>query len=315
MNNEERRLVGTRYKEAGQAEAMKLGHELVSGDLREERINHWEAFIKKNPQAKLYCFRGGLRSQISTSWIRERGITIEYIPGGYKALRRFLLETIDEEVKNRKFLIIAGKTGNGKTPFLTQSKKPFLDLEKAANHKGSSFGILGSQPNQITFENRIADSFLKSPNDAFTLLEDESVMIGSAIVPRAIVNQIHASPIMVLEKTIEERVKHITHDYVFAKNEFFCGDIKKTQEFMLSALGRIEKKLGGLRTQSIRILINQAFLENDPLNPASHAEWIHALLTHYYDPLYERSLKKNERRVVFRGDEKSCLSFIAAYRP
>ena len=57
MNDEERAAVGTRYKEAGQAEALRLGHELVSGGVRAARIDAWEGFLKQHPDARLYCFR------------------------------------------------------------------------------------------------------------------------------------------------------------------------------------------------------------------------------------------------------------------
>jgi len=73
MDDEERHLVGTCYKNSGNEKAVELGHQLVSGDVRERRINAWIEFMDANPNALLYCFRGGQRSKISQMWLHEHG--------------------------------------------------------------------------------------------------------------------------------------------------------------------------------------------------------------------------------------------------
>ena len=314
MNNEERVQVGTCYKNEGQAAALALGHDLVSGKLREQRIDLWSDFIQKNPEAKLYCFRGGLRSQISTSWIKERGLTIEFIPGGYKALRNELIQIIQNESQSRSFFILGGRTGVGKTKILNQAPLPFLDLEKAANHKGSSFGILGPQPSQITFENRVAVDLLKHVPSPYTLIEDESIMIGVSIIPKILFEKMKESPLIVVEKPIEDRVLHIVEGYVLEKTKAYSGDFKKTHEFMDAALTRIEKKLGGLNTSLIRNQLRAAFLSQKKELPSTHFEWVKSLLQHYYDPVYDRSLKKNESRIKVRGNEEECLHYLKQFR-
>ncbi len=314
MNNEERAQVGTCYKKEGQAAALALGHRLVSGNTREHRIDLWAHFIQEHPHAKLYCFRGGLRSQISTAWIKERGIHIEFIPGGYKALRNEMINTIQNESQSRSFFILGGRTGVGKTEILNQAPLPFLDLEKAANHKGSSFGILGEQPSQITFENRIAVDFLKHPASKFTLVEDESIMIGSAIIPRVLFEKMKGSPMIVLEKPLEERILHIIEGYVFEKTKFYAGDFEKTHQFMDSALTRIEKRLGGLNTSLIRNQMQAAFNSQEKAHASTHREWVKSLLEHYYDPVYDRSLKKNESRIKMKGTEHECLKYLEQFQ-
>ena len=154
MNDEERHLIGIEYKKLGQLKAIELGHKLVSGETKENRISDWVNFLKINPNAQLYCFRGGMRSQIATEWIADRGIKLEKITGGYKALRQFLLNTLEEKSKVVKLVVISGRTGTGKTPFLYQTNLPMIDLEKLANHRGSSFGGMGPQPTPINFENK-----------------------------------------------------------------------------------------------------------------------------------------------------------------
>ena len=69
INNNERESIGKRYKHLGQDEAIKLGHQLVKGEVKSARVEHWETFFNKYPQGILYCFRGGMRSKISQQWI------------------------------------------------------------------------------------------------------------------------------------------------------------------------------------------------------------------------------------------------------
>ena len=129
MNDVERQKVGTSYKQQGQEAAIKLGHQLVSGELKAERIAAWAAFAKAHPDGYLYCFRGGLRSQITQQWLKdEAGIEYPRVIGGYKAMRTFLLETTEQAVAQCDFVIVGGLTGTGKTEVLAQLANS-LDLE------------------------------------------------------------------------------------------------------------------------------------------------------------------------------------------
>ena len=87
MSNEERHRVGICYKEQGQAAAIKLGHSLVTGALKDQRIDAWRAFMAENPSAVLYCARGVLRSQLSQDWLADAGIICPKVEGGFKSLR------------------------------------------------------------------------------------------------------------------------------------------------------------------------------------------------------------------------------------
>ena len=92
MTDEERHQIGLCYKEKGQENAIKLGHELIKDGLKDHRVSNWLDFINNNPNGALFCFRGGLRSKIAQEWIYENsGICYPRVKGGYKALRSFLL--------------------------------------------------------------------------------------------------------------------------------------------------------------------------------------------------------------------------------
>ena len=61
----EREKVGICYRLEGPDAAVALGHSLVSGQTRQDRIERWLRFLRQNPEAHLYCFRGGQRSAIA----------------------------------------------------------------------------------------------------------------------------------------------------------------------------------------------------------------------------------------------------------
>ena len=67
MTDAERAKVGTCYKQQGQAAALALGHQLVSGKTQQERLEQWLSFARNNPNGYVYCFRGGLRSRLCSN--------------------------------------------------------------------------------------------------------------------------------------------------------------------------------------------------------------------------------------------------------
>jgi tRNA 2-selenouridine synthase len=306
MNDNERDQVGKTYKKHGQEQALKLGHELVSGSKKQDRIEAWFSQIKKFPESKLYCFRGGLRSSISVQWIKENGGFVEKIPGGYKALRNFLLEEGMKLTQKQKFFILAARTGSGKTKFLRQNSQiASLDLELWANHRGSSFGYLGKQDSQISFENNLIIELMKKEKKSFLLLEDESQRIGHLKVPDFLFNQMQQSSFIELIVPIEERIDWIIKEYV--EEPLLSKTIEQVKETLKNSLYRLEKKLGGLQTREIFQLMDEAF-KQDSLK--EHSEWVRRLLTHHYDPIYDFHINKVREKILFSGDQNQILEFL-----
>jgi tRNA 2-selenouridine synthase len=308
LENEERRLVGTCYREKGANEAIQLGHELVQGQTKSERIKRWTDFLKSNPSALLYCYRGGLRSKISTEWLKESGFEVQRIEGGYKALRNHLLLRLHEISTHATFLLVGGKTGSGKTAFLKECGSPHVDLEALANHRGSSFGSMGAQPAQASFENALSTELLKMPAGTPILLEDESVMIGSLIVPETLFSRMKQSRILLLEVEIGERVRNLTREYVLKKIIHDQEPKEQVRDFFLGNLKRIQRKLGGLKHSEIEKMIRSAFDSKDFAFSEAHHDWVEALLVHYYDPLYEKSIDRARDRILIRGDRNELAS-------
>ncbi|HCX65185.1 MAG TPA: tRNA 2-selenouridine(34) synthase MnmH, partial [Eubacteriaceae bacterium] len=181
MTDEEREQVGICYKEKGHDAALTLGHELVQGEKKEERLQNWTTFIDAHPDTLLFCFRGGNRSEIVQQWIFEK--TQKKVPrltGGYKKFRHYLMDSLNPQNISTKPLILTGFTGSGKTEILKQFEHA-IDLEGLANHRGSSFGgKISSQPTQVNFENKLAYQIIQHQHKQFAvlLLEDESRNIG-----------------------------------------------------------------------------------------------------------------------------------------
>jgi tRNA 2-selenouridine synthase len=295
LNDEERRLVGTIYKERGQEAAVALGHSLVSGSVKEERIQAWMEEIRRRPDTVIYCFRGGLRSQITQAWLQERGFHRPIVKGGYKALRKFLTAAIEKEAPSIKFRVITGPTGSGKTAFLRSSGKPYLDLEAIARHRGSAFGSTAQrQPTQADFENRIAAELLRLRGSEEVLVEDESRMIGRCYLPEPLMQAMQRSPLLSLEVSLEERVENILKEYVIGPN----GPHSPPFDSLRASVSAISRKLGHLRAQEIIGDINLAqsrFEQGGGLE--ENKAWIRKILVWYYDPLYQFSLDRKNKRV------------------
>jgi tRNA 2-selenouridine synthase len=319
MNDHERQRIGTCYKQHGQQAAIELGHQLVSGDVKAERIQAWAEFARAHPDGLLYCFRGGLRSQIVQQWLKnEAGIDYPRVGGGYKAMRTFLLETVDQAVAQCDFVLLGGMTGTGKTEVLTQLSNG-LDLEGYANHRGSSFGKRATgQPSNIDFENRLAVDVLKKRARGLEqfVLEDESRAVGSCALPLPLYQGMQRFPMVWLEDSLQGRVERILRDYVVDLcAEFIAvhGDegFALFSERLLESLNNVQKRLGGERHQRMLILMEQALLEQGRSGAVDlHRGWIEGLLVEYYDPMYAFQREKKGARIEFAGEQRAVLEYL-----
>ena len=322
MNDDERHRVGLCYKEQGQDEAIRLGHQLVSGDIKAERIAAWKRFAMQHPQGYLFCFRGGLRSRLTQQWLREAGIDYPLIRGGYKALRRFLIDSLDEIVQQGTFHVVSGRTGTGKTRVLHQLPNP-VDLEGLANHRGSSFGRqVTPQPAQIDFENALAVAMLKAHERGGPIyLEDESRLVGRCNLPLDLRERMSSAPLLVLERPLPERIAIIREDYVEGMvRDYQARDGEEAGwenfcDYLLSALDRIRKRLGGERHQRLRTIMVEALEEQARTGDLSgHEFWIKSLLTDYYDPMYDYQLSQKSGRITMAGGPDALVAWARQAR-
>ncbi|MBE9503939.1 MAG: tRNA 2-selenouridine(34) synthase MnmH [Proteobacteria bacterium] len=325
LDNGQRHEIGICYKAHGQKEAIALGHRLVCGPDKSSKIEKWINEIESNPDCVLYCLRGGLRSQISQSWILEEGKNVPIIKGGYKRLRNYLINNLEDSVKENSFLVISGNTGSGKTRVLNKLSKDgykAIDLEGLANHRGSAFGQNPTpQPSQVSFENGISIQFIKEEkkDSSVILFEDESIMIGQLQIPRSLYDKKKQSPIFVLRIPKEERVELILEDYVKAvwpRYEKLENRYEQFFDYFKLPFDRIKKRLGGLVHEECLLDLQRAVSEQEKSDSfLSHRDWINKLLIHYYDPLYERGLAKKKSLVIGEGGAEELRVILNSYSP
>ena len=318
MDNLQREEVGTCYKEHGQDKAIEKGHQLVQGEIRNNRIAAWVRFAEQNPNGYLYCFRGGLRSRITQQWMQEAGGNLPIVHGGYKALRTFLLTELESAALNCTFKLVGGKTGSAKTTLINHLKNG-VDLEAAAFHRGSSFGQHAKQQNsQINFENILAIDFLKLKNkNIFKItLEDEARTIGKVGLPSSLFEKMRSSPIVVIDEPYESRLERLIQEYVVEMHEEYKTlnpdtAFQSFSEYLLNGLERVQKRLGPARYEIAYKAMRAALHQQKQTGKISgHYDWLRTILDNYYDPMYEDQLKKREEFICFRGNYQACKQYL-----
>ncbi len=319
--DQERAAVGLCYKRHGQESAIDLGKTLVTGDKRQERLNSWASFARRNPDGCLYCFRGGLRSSITQAWLSDIKINYPLVEGGYKAMRRFLVEFLDEALTNMELILISGRTGVGKTRVVNDLDQG-IDLEGLAKHRGSTFGrLLEPQPSQIDFENKLSIEILKISDryKKLLFLEDEGKLIGRISLPNTLRKSMNEAPIVFVEASLSERIETILQDYIVDLGERYRTRYgRKGAHFhrdrLLEDLLRIRKRLGGERQRRFAMLIFDAFEKHWSIGClALHREWIGKLLQTYYDPMYEYQLSKREGQCLMSGSRAEIIDWAKDY--
>ena len=318
LDDEERRLVGIKYKEKGNAEAIKLAEQLIQNEGKERRVALWKNYLQEHPNAMLFCFRGGQRSGIAQSWLEEQGINITRLKGGYKAFRNFLMEESLRITAKHKSIILGGRTGSGKTVLLSKIKES-IDLEGIANHRGSSFGPLTTpQPSQINFENNLAYALIHfdAKDLKHLVIEHESHNIGRAFIPKPLYNNLLDGELILLETPMKERVDITLHEYVTVAIQKYSekfGDhgVDKWAEDVYDNLKRIKKRLGSelyLEFQNIFTEAFNSFLLTKDV--ALFKPFIQRLLEDYYDPMYDYQIEKTKIPIIFRGNAEEVLKFL-----
>ncbi|MCG5058891.1 MAG: tRNA 2-selenouridine(34) synthase MnmH [Limnoraphis sp. WC205] len=273
FSDQERAQVGICYKQKGRDQAVELGFALVgpkSADLiAQARI------LAPDGKIRIYCWRGGMRSS-GVAWILEMaGFEVFLLNGGYKAFRRWgrSLFSVSQPI-----ILLGGMTGTGKTEILNALRtlgEQTLDLEDLANHRGSSYGALGQppQPTNEQFWNLISLQWSRFQRHQPVWIEAESKRIGICRVPQEIFQQMEQAPVILIQRTREERLSLLVELYGTAN-----------REDLIQATKRIHKHLGGLRTTEAINLIQQEKL-TEALD----------LILHYYDKAYTYDLQKRSR--------------------
>ena len=269
FTDEERARIGTTYKQVNPEKAVLLGLDFFGPKMR--AMVEQAKKLAPGQEVRLHCWRGGMRSG-AVQWLLELGgLHVNLLDKGYKDYRRGALA---EMARPRQLRILGGYTGSGKTAVLhalAAQGEPVLDLERLANHQGSSFGSLGQppQPTQEQFENDLAAALATLPDDRPIWLEDESRTIGGLGIPNEFFAQMQAAPLLVLDVPREARVQYLAADYG-----------RHDAGALASAVLRLRKRLGGLVTKEAL----GAIAENDMPRMVE-------LVLAYYDKSYGYGLE------------------------
>jgi tRNA 2-selenouridine synthase len=273
----ERAEVGTLYKRVGPEAAYLRGLDLAGAKLG------WyvREVIRRSPSKRvfLYCWRGGKRSGSIGSLLDFSGFEASLLTGGYKAYRTYVLESFEREP--RKYLVLGGRTGSGKTAVLEALRtmgEQVIDLEALAHHKGSAFGGLGEEPQPTVeqFENQLHKVWAQTDPDRRVWVENESRSIGRVFIPQGFWNQFKSAPLIRLDIPFQERVAYLLRGY---------GE--HPPEALEACLVKLERRMGGKQVKDALAAFRQGDLEGAT-----------SVALSYYDHTYDHATSKGNYSAV-----------------
>ena len=303
LDDAERELVGTIYKQRSSFEAKRAGAPIAARNIA-RHIEERFAERPRNWRPLVYCWRGGGRSGSMVHVLRQVGWNAQRLEGGYKAFRRQVVAELETLPAPFTFHVICGATGSGKSRLLealAAEGAQVLDLEVLAAHRGSVLGNLpdAPQPGQKSFETAIWTALSQFDPKRPVFVESESRKIGTLRVPDALLERMRASRCFRLEAPSEVRVQLLLEDY-----RHFVG----SPELLLEKLELLRELHGAERLEQWRGHLARGAWE--PL--------VHDLLESHYDPAYRKSLTRNYRDAasgrVIEVRDKSRAAFSAIAR-
>lgn len=306
FTEEERSEIGTAYKQKSVEEARRLGVKYASSKM----LYFYDEIVKlkeKNKNLTVFCARGGYRSTFFANAFTSIGMKINKLHGGYKHYRKIVRETLPDINDKITYIVVHGNTGVGKTEILYSLREKgldVLDLEGAANHRGSLLGSigLGECSTQKSFESKIFHQLEKSKSK-YVLVEAESRRIGKVMVPMYIFESMKKGIHILVNADIDYRVKILKKDYIL--NDSFVKEsiqaIEKMQRYMQKE--KVEKLIEEVKNKNFDYIAKE-------------------LMLNYYDPMYEHKsnsyqyalsladIKSSEEAAnnIVKWHEKSVLS-------
>lgn len=277
FTNEERKVIGTMYKHDSPDEAKHHGVEIVSKKLPELYRQISELKKTSGKRIVFFCARGGMRSTSVALLLNGLGENVYYLKDGYKGYRRAVvkgIKTLNDEVT---YIVLHGRTGVGKTKILdilTEHGYDVLDLEGAANHRGSLLGGvgLGGQPSTKAFESTIYHT-LQNRKSNYVFVEAESKRIGRLFVPECIKEHMSEGHQILIDADVAFRAKHLTSEYTGLEP----GNVE-----LLSAIDKIRRYMGNEPVDALQTLVKEGKFETVAKE----------LMVNYYDPMYNHSIKQ-----------------------
>lgn len=281
LNNEERRDIGTLYKQVNAFEAKKRGAAIAARNI----AAHIEREVIDKPKdwkPLAYCWRGGKRSGSLSLILSEIGFRVTLVEGGYKAFRAAVVQDIPRLVNGLDWRVICGTTGSGKTRLLqalAAQGAQVIDLEALANHRSSVLGAIPGlpQPTQKRFDTLVWNALRQLDRTRPVFVESESKKVGNVSVPTSLIETMRESTCLNLVLPDAERVALLMEDYDFFVRdvESFCERLQVLTDFRGKAV--VEAWQASVRAGQIEPVVQE-------------------LLTQHYDPVYLQSMRRNFRQ-------------------
>jgi tRNA 2-selenouridine synthase len=265
----------------------------------------------------LYCFRGGLRSQITQQWLQPKGIAYPRVIGGYKAMRTFLLETTQFAAQECDFVVLSGSTGTGKTEVIAQLPTALIWKATPTTVAPALDNVLRVSPRRsilkISWPSTSSRSVL---GHALFVLEDEGKNVGSCAVPCRCANAWRRLRWFISTMDLKRGWS------AFCRT-MWCGSMSLSPPVAARSavlrpmrtnacqLGQNRAPLGRCVHQQLRQSMANALQRQEEYGDvASHRGWIAALLQHYYDPMYAYQRQSRAQRIVFEGARSEVMAYL-----
>ncbi|HUQ28064.1 MAG TPA: tRNA 2-selenouridine(34) synthase MnmH [Usitatibacter sp.] len=287
LDDDERALVGTIYKQSSAFEAKRVGAPIASRNI----AHHVETLFAAKPRdwkPLVYCWRGGGRSGSLAHVLRQVGWDAKRLEGGYKAFRKQVAAELDTMPQRFRFQVVCGATGSGKSRLLeslVEAGAQVLDLEMLAAHRGSVLGDLpdNPQPSQKSFETSLWTALCAFDPARPVFVESESKKVGNLRVPDALITRMRESECVRLEAGTTERVSLLREDY---------AHFEARPAALAEKLDCLAPLHGAERIAQWKALLDAG--DWDAL--------VRELLESHYDPAYRKSLYRN-----YRGAETATV--------
>jgi tRNA 2-selenouridine synthase len=278
LNDAERALVGTEYKQVSPFAARKRGAAIVARNIA-AHIERHAIELPRDWSPLVYCWRGGQRSGALATVLGQIGFRVHLLEGGYREYRRAVMAALETLPDRFDLRVVCGPTGAGKSRLLQVLRAQgaqVLDLEALANHRGSVLGLVpGSpQPTQKAFDSRVWDALRRFDAERPVYVESESKKVGDLRVAEALVERMRSAPCLWLELALERRVDLLMEDY-----DFF---VKDTAAFC--------ERLDALRVLRGHEVVNAW---QEAARAGRPVEVVRDLLVTHYDPIYLQSMHRN----------------------
>jgi tRNA 2-selenouridine synthase len=278
LDNDERILIGTLYKQESPFIAKKRGAALVAKNIAQHLETHF-IDMPREWRPLVYCWRGGERSGAFTHILQRIGWKAVQLDGGYTGFRRQVITELDETAKHCSFRVICGMTGSGKTRVLHELKlqgEQVLDLEGLANHRGSVLGgdPLEPQPSQKAFETRLWNALRSIDPARIIYVESESKKVGGVHIPDALMERIRDGKCVEVRASNATRVAWLMREY-----QHFLTDTPELE----SKLQMLNARYG---KETIAAWCDQA-------REGRFTDLVNELLVAHYDPSYQSSIERN----------------------